>query len=94
MPGPECSRSAPPRITILLAIALAVGARLALPPHATDARGEVERPASGPVPLRRVGAPLGPGPAERAGPNGTGGSALWPLAAYPSPGFVSAPEAR
>ncbi len=99
MSGRDSPRSAPPRITILLAIALAIGARLALPPEPNDAR-HAPRSTDTPLPPP-VASPPRSHQAEAAGhpvasPLASPG-ALWPLApgpdTYPSFRFEPAPDA-
>lgn len=83
MASPRPARMADPRVTILLAVALAVGARLSVPPAGGDGAAEAGPPHVPPAGLRAEGARArAPAQARIADPAASG--PLWPIAPAPA----------
>lgn len=89
MAFPRPARMADPRVTILLAVALAVGARLSVSPADGDGAAEAGPPLLSPAGLRAEGAgPHAPAPggaraaapAQVPDPAPAGSGPLWPIA--------------
>ena len=83
MAVPRPARMADPRVTILLAVALAVGARLSVPPAGGDGAAEAGPPLLPPAGLRAEGA-AARAPAPEPAPASAGAGPLWPIAPAPA----------